>query len=276
MTWQHSVRCWSQWLEARSLSPATIRTYRRTFVNFLADTLLDPEQVTERDVVAYLAGLGAKGPQKGLVLRALRSYYSWAGTPLPIERLPTPRPKFGRAPSLDPGELEQVLIRSEALDPRARPALELAYCTGARVGSLCALLPEDVRLDRRDGCYVVDFRVTKHDKPYSVPLGTRGEKAYRALLDLIDYTPPRVATRRPTLLGIGPSQFWNWVSRSGEAAGVKVWPHLLRHTFLQRLAEDPTVADITWIELANHRDGSQRRRYSQATMPMRRRAVDPL
>jgi len=69
---------------------------------------------------------------------------------------------------------------------------------------------------------------------------------------------------------------WQWVKRAGDAAGIEVWPRLLRHTFATRLAEDPQVDMRTWIELMNHVDSSQFRRYAAASDEGLRRAVEGL
>ena len=93
---------------------------------------------------------------------------------------------------------------------------------------------------------------------------------------------PRDAVRHnhtpaPTLLGIhNPTTFREWVHEAGEAAGVHAWPHLLRHCFATRLAEDPETDLRSWIELMNHSDGSQFRRYASASPQRLRSAVGRL
>jgi site-specific recombinase XerC len=51
-----------------------------------------------------------------------------------------------------------------------------------------------------------------------------------------------------------------WFYRADADTGLHVWPHLERHIFGTKLAP---VTDLrTWIELMNHKDGSQFRRYA--------------
>jgi integrase/recombinase XerD len=216
---------------------------------------------------------------RGMLLRAAKSFYRFAVEHGHIEREdnPTlhyriPRPKAGEAPSLSEEDLTAVLDAAERIDPRARWTLQLAFATGGRVGSLVEVMPEDVDLRKR----WITFRVTKNDDPYGVPLPDAGVEAVQELLRLIEWTPRTVKVRRPTLIGVGTASVWSWANRAGQAAGVKVWPHLLRHTYATRLAEDPDVDIRTWIELLNHKDASLLRRYAKKSDPRLRAAMGAL
>ncbi|HXF71159.1 MAG TPA: tyrosine-type recombinase/integrase [Actinomycetota bacterium] len=272
------IRRWQDFLEVSGRAgPNTRRQYRRYLLSFLADVLKDPREITEDEVVAYLAGLDGRGEMRGMTIRALRSFYAWAEerglVANPVRRIKVPPRKYGPAPALSPAELERFLAAAGRLpDPRARPALELMYATGARVSSLCAVMPQDVDLERGR----IAFRVAKHGQPYAVPLGPRGLRAARELLELRDWRPRNVRERRPTLLGVGPFVVWRWCKAAGGLAGLEVHPHLLRHTFATRLAEDPRVDVRTWVELMNHRDASLLRRYAAASEERMRKAVEGL
>lgn len=257
----------------------TSRQYRRLLLDFLADVLIDLDAVSEDDVVAYMARIPAKGQKRGMALRALKSFYRWAEprgfvSSNPVSRMKVKRPKLGAVPTLDPEQLRAVLTAAERVDPRARWALQLAYATGARLGSLVEIMPADVRRHPEPW---LDFRVTKGDAPYGVPLGPTALEAIDRLLELIEYTPRTVRERRPTLVGVGAGTVWKWAQRSGELAGVKVWPHLLRHTFGTRLMEDGHITDVrTWVELMGHADASQLRRYAAPSDVNLRAAVEVL
>lgn len=257
------IRRWQAFLEVSGRANAnTRRQYRRYMLSFLADVLKDPCQITEDDVVDWLADQDARGAMRGMVLRSLRSFYSWAEDRdlcrSPVKRLQVPKRKYGPAVCLTAEELAQLLVAAERLDPRARWAMQLMYATGARLGSLCALAPQDVRGDW------VHFRVAKYDQPYGVPLGPKGQEAVARLLALLDYRPRAVRERPTTLVGVGAFSVWRWVHLAGEIAGVRASPHILRHTFGDRLAADPNVDQRTWATLMNHRDASLLRRYSAA------------
>lgn len=271
------LRRWQDYLAVSGrVNANTARQYRRALLGFLADTLSPLHSVCEDDVVAWMATKDGHGSQRQLTLRGLKSFYGWAAARELIGADPTThlhlrRQKYGRAPSLSPEQLGAVLQAADRVDPRARWTIQLAYATAARVGSLAAVIPTDVDL-RADW---IDFREAKWDEPYGVPLGTKGREAAEHLLALVDYRPPKVASRRSTLIGVGPERIRQWVERAGELAGVEVWPHLLRHTAITRLAE--AGVDVrTIIEYANWRDPSQLRRYAAPSDPNLRAAAEVL
>jgi integrase/recombinase XerD len=247
ITWAESIARWSAYLDACGLSAKTVRTYRRTVGNFLMDTLLDLHSVTEDDVVSYVAALPRNGAMRGVVLRALRSYYAWAedkGLCMnPTRRLKPKNPKYGPAPDLSNEQLAKLLRALEDREPRRAWVILLAYETGARISSLCALEPRDV------GRGTILFRVTKGNRPYSVPLNPAAQEAADNL----------VALGRETLVGCGPTRVRQWLEEAGRESGVRCWPHLLRHAFGTRIGRvtDPG----TWADLMNHSDLSQYRRY---------------
>lgn len=269
------LRAWRDWMRnSGRYSETTQRQYVRYMTGFLGDVLIPLEALTETDVITYLDALPAKGGMRGQVLRTLKCFYRFAVARGHVEDDPTwdlriPRAKYGEAPALTPEDLEKVLTAAKSLDPRASPTLELMYATGARVGSICEVLPEEVNLVRQ----TIHFRVAKGDKPYTNPLGPRGMRAALRLLELRDFVPPRAGKRRPTLVGVAPVIVQRWAKESGEMAGVRVWTHLLRHTFCERIANDPATPELVTVELMNWRDGAQLRRYAAARMPLKREAV---
>jgi site-specific recombinase XerD len=270
------LRRWAAWMEVCGrYSPKTQHQYRRSVISFLADELIPLEKLTEDDVVGYLARLPANGNMRGQMLRALRCFYAWAsdrGMSDPVRRLKVPRRKYGAAPFLEPDDLERVFEAAGKLDPRARPTLELMYATGARLGSIVAVLPSDVDLTRR----LIHFRVTKGDRPYSVPLGERAFAAVTALLSLQEWKPKMALARRPTLIGVGHGTVERWVSEAGAMVGVRAYPHLLRHSFAERICNDPAVPDLVAAELLNHADTSLLRRYARGRAELQRQAVASL
>jgi site-specific recombinase XerD len=270
------LKRWSDWMEVSgSYSSKTQHTYRRYVISFLADTLIPLEELTEDDVVRYLASLPAKGEMRGAVLRALRCLYRWGaarGLRSPVERLKIPRKKYGAAAFIDEADLRKVFVAAERLDPRARPTLELMFSTGARLGSITGVMPSDVDLGRR----TLHFRVAKGDRPYSVPLGERGYGACLRLLELVDWKPKMASHRHPTLVGVGSGTVQRWVSEAGAIAGVHATPHLLRHSFAERICNDPAVPDVVAAELLNHADTSLLRRYARGRDDLQRAAVASL
>jgi len=285
------LRRWQQYLEVSGRANAnTRRQYGRAMTNFLADVLGDPANehlscigdVTEDDVVECIRRIPPQGGARAQVLKALHSFYGWAERRRylpdnPVKGLPIPRRKYGRAPTLEEDQREALFAAAELVDPRARPTMELMYATGARLGSICGVLPEDITRGK-DGRWSVEFRVAKNDDPYQVPLNAQGRAAVERLVELLGWQPLRAARRRPTLVGVGPGVVWSWVHEASDRAGLRVdgrrvWPHLLRHAFATDLED---VDDRTWAALMHHRDASLRTRYAAPNEARMIAAVDAL
>jgi site-specific recombinase XerD len=269
------IRQWQAFLDAAGRTGAsTRRQYRRCLTNFLAEVLKGLTEVTEDDVIVYVTNLAHQGPTRGMTIRALRSFYSWAENHKvcenPVRLLKEPRQKYGPVVYLTDDEIDHVLEAADEVDPRARWALQLMYATGARVSSLVAVTPDDIRGD------LIYFRFAKGNRPYAVPLGAKGREAVDHLMELRDWKPPTAKSRLPTLVGVGKGMVWRWTREAGRKVGVGVHPHLLRHTFGTKLARDPAVSQIDWVTLMNHVNGSLLRRYSVASDESLRSAVEKL
>lgn len=249
---------WADSLAASDHDPKTIRLYVSYVARAGVLARKDPRSFSADDVDTVLASYPSKGPAKGNMARAIRSFYGWAEDREllvnPARHVKIKAPKVPpEVPALEEEELTRLLIAATQIDPRAPWTILLAYATGARLGSLAAARPEDVRGDR------ILWRDAKNDDAYSSPLGRLGREAVDELLKLGGYVPTR-GIRRDTLIGVGEGQIWNWVHRAGELAELHTWPHLLRHTFATHLIE--RGVDVrTWQVLMNHKDLSQLPRY---------------
>jgi integrase/recombinase XerD len=237
-------------------------------INFIADTFLDLNDVTEDDIVTYLVTdpvtgrpRSPQGHSQGLILRALRSYFQWASRRLgiddPTANLKPKHQKYGAAPALTEDELTRLVIAATLRDPRRAWTIVLLYATGIRLGSACAIRPEDIHGD------TLFLRTAKGDRPYSIHLGPAGR-------DAVDALRP---TANGTLIGAGEGRVWEWVHQAGLDAGIRAHPHLLRHTWATRHLEYGT--DVrTLQELGNWADLSQIPRYTAVTDPRKRAAQE--
>lgn len=274
----HLIRDWTTFLAVTGLAVRTVGEYRRALGAFLLAVEASPEDVTEDMVIDYLASMSERGGAQRMALKSIRSFYGWA-VPRdrlphnPVERLKLKPPKYGPAPSLTRGELDALFSAAGSVDPRARWAIQFCYATGARVESLVNVMPDDVDLDSNK----VTFRVAKNSDPYSVPLGSKAQEAAEQLLNLQGYRPRR-GNHCGTLIGVGANRFRGWLKEAADKAGIekRVHPHLLRHTFATRIAESPDSSVRDFIELMNHKDPSQFRRYAQANQKSLREAVEVL
>jgi integrase/recombinase XerD len=175
---------------------------------------------------------------------------------------------------MSPGRVDQFLRSpgpEDALAVRDRALLELMYATGCRASEVSQLTMEDVRLDAR---YCVCHG--KGDKQRIVPLSESAVAAIRTY----------VAELRPQLIaGAAREVNWLFVSRSGRrirregiwelvkkyarrcAAGVRVSPHTLRHSFathllaggadLRQVQELLGHANISTTQVYTHVDASR-------------------
>ena len=245
---------WASYADASGLSPSTIRQYRRNLVCFVADTGVPLNEAGEDDITAYLASLPVHGAMRGSMLRAFRHFYGWLREPNPTARLTTKAPRPKPIPTISNTELRALLRAAFRQERRRGWAIMFLIGTGARIASACAVRPEDVDEER------VHFRVTKGNRPYAVPLNRMSRAATKHLLREPVPTQGR-QTMRGTLFEVSPSRVRQWMDMAGREAGVRAWPHLMRHAFGTRVyaaTKDP----LTTARLLNHSDLSQIPRYA--------------
>jgi len=248
-------RAWSDYLEATNHRPKTIRQYRYWLVRFAADTLVDPWEATEDELVAYIASLAKTGTSRHAVLQAMKAYWRWAAPRAgrdPTARLHISRPTQAKAPTIAPEIFRDILREAFRREQRRGWTLLLIFSTGIRVGSLVAIRPEDVNLADA----LLWIRESKGGRTYEIPLEKLSLAAVSWLLE------DARSAGRELLVGVQAEQVRNWLREARLAAGVpdRVWPHLLRHSFATQLARvtDPE----TWREAMGHADLSNFARYT--------------
>jgi integrase len=229
-------------------------------LRFMADTMAEPESLTQEDVVAYLTNLSA--PDRSLMLRALRSYYGWAadrlGVDNPVRGMSPKRLKYGRIESVSADDLTRLLVALAWRHPRRAWVALFLYATGGRIGSIVAVRPQDIWNGE------VHFKTAKGGRLYSVPLGHLAQEAVKELLQY----------GLPTLVGVSAERVRQWLRQAELDCGIKVNPHKLRHTFATRIARATDAR--TWQELMGHADLSQFRRYVLPDEDRMRAAVEEL
>jgi integrase/recombinase XerD len=241
-------RQWKDWMRSRGMSEATITQYGRA-VGVLFDELeMEPKDVREEHVLAYLAARGGQGPAKSMDIRAFRSYFGFMSARGiisidPSADLKAKKKKYAAPDYLNESELGRVMNAARDRSERRFWALQLCYATGVRVGSLCKLKPSDIDVGRE----VVHVRNAKGGGDYDVPMGDRAVQAATWLLGAYE---PR---KGPYLLGIVEGTFWMWCREAGVDAEIprRVHPHLLRHSFATHLVQRGVDIDIV-RRLLNH------------------------
>jgi integrase/recombinase XerD len=282
------------WLAVeRGRRPNTLGAYRRDLSAYLGwldsrgRTLAD---VTEGDVVEYVAALRAAGRAPASVARAtvsVRNLHRFLaaeheGTADPAETVDVPSVPAGLPKALTEAEVAALLdsiVGNEPADRRDRVVLELLYGTGMRIGELCGLSLGDVDLDAR-----LARVLGKGAKERVVPLGRPARAALRDWLGAGGrqvMVPPRWARRgdaEALLLNhrggrLSRQGAWAVVRRHGDRVGLgdRLTPHVLRHSCATHLLDHG--ADLRVVqELLGHASISTTQVYTKVS-PARLRAA---
>jgi len=270
-------------MEVRDLAETTRPGYRRALRELLR-FLLEEEKVTDlpgltREVMtAFRLSLQTRETKKGLplaistqhgTLAALRFLFSWLvrkGTLVadPMVHLDSPRlvPRLPRPLKVE--EVEQLLrsLPETTLGRRDRAIVELLYGTGMRRMELASLNVNDVELEEA----TVLVRRGKGRRERLLPLGT---KAKEALLDYLEVSRPELARGETEALFLSASGrrlsahgLMVRLRKLGERLGLKVRPHLLRHSCATHLLRGR--ADIRHIQqLLGHKSLRTTERYTR-------------
>ena len=297
----------------RGLRPNSVASYGRDLEQFAEHLERSREGVltgaTEADVRLLLEGLRANGVESRSMARklsALRGFYRWLLLDKRVDRDPTMNLEAPESWKVlpkalaesDVGEMLErlrVAARMGDADERAlrdHAILELLYAGGLRVGEICALRVEDLRLDMGQA----QVR-GKGDKERVVPLGQPAVEALERYLEearpkLQQGAGKRILTiERRLFLGVrgrGLTRQWVWemVRGAGVLQGTKASPHTLRHSFATHMVEHG--ADLRSVQtLLGHADIATTQVYTQVALgrlkavhrahhPRGRRRVDEL
>ncbi len=155
--------------------------------------------------------------------------------------------------------LREIELRG---DIRANAIFSLLLYTGCRVSDLVTLELGDLLLGERSGTVV--FRFGKGNKQRSVPLPLPARRALQAYLET---RPPVQSPRvfvgeRGALTSTGVRKLCNKYSA---IIGVKLTPHLFRHTMAKKFLEDNGNDIVSLAQLLGHSNISVTARYSQRT-----------
>jgi len=255
-----------RWLREQDRSETTVHGYLadlRRFALWFLDVHGQEvciESLTPADVREYRAWLQNERRASAATVRrhlmALRAYCRWGIAEGRIESDPTERIRIPLQGSsgprwLDRGEQWRLVreaersIQAAGTPQRRRLAVRdwalliFMLNTGLRISEICALQIDDVQIMERSGWAWV--RKGKGAKARKVPLNAEARHALRAWIEVR-------GDDRGRLFGMSASAVQRRLAEIGRRAGLRVSPHMLRHTLAKNLIDAgaglPEVAAI--------------------------------
>ena len=268
----------------RGLSKNTLSAYKSDlsrYLTYLEQLNLDVITVNSNhlsDFSAELVTQGLKASSNARILAAVRGFHRFLllenlRTDDPTVKLRPPR-LAKRLPKSLPQDQVMSLLKVSGPEPedestdlirlRDRAILELMYSTGTRVSEVV-----DLDLDEVNDSGLLRVR-GKGSKERIVPIGTFAARSLDAYL--VRSRPSLVGLRGERALFLNKrggrlsrQSIWEIIQRSGDACGVAVSPHSLRHSFATHLIEGG--ADVRVVqELLGHASVATTQIYTLVTI----------
>jgi len=233
--------------------------------------------------------------ETGALRGVLRQYGLWGPIADRVKALPE-RHDVGRAISSE-DESKILAAASVSRSPALLPLVVISLDSGMRLGETQALRRRDLRLEWANGSIVRGEVVVPKSKTAAgtgrlIPLSRRVCACLSLWLErfpeagpdsfLFPYHKVGLAgnSRVPVLYGVDlrcPMGSWRKAWRLAcKAAGARYRPHDMRHTFISRLAENPSVSEQTIKALAGHVSRQMLERYSHIRAEAKQAAIQAL
>jgi site-specific recombinase XerD len=267
-----------RFLQSQDYRPSTVRAVcgdlRQliSWFNIANNESFTVERVTTRDIADFkmymrnTRGLSINTCNRAVVM--VRKFFAWLVAQGELPRNPAVGVKELRRVELAPKGLDRhevrKLLREADLrqDIRSSAIFHLLLFSGCRVGDLVQLEITDLVLAERSG--FATFRNGKGGKSRKVPLPLECRRAIQAWLAVRPPTPSQrvfLGCRGPlTERGVRAL-----CDRYSTAIGIKVFPHLLRHTMAKRYLETSSNDLLGLAQILGHSNLATTQRYALKT-----------
>ena len=277
-------------LRARGRRPATISAYCsdwQKLARWSARTNGEPFDLTRlvaREAAEFRAAQSANEHKAATINRSLAfllEYARWAGErgdiraglARALQRLPRVMQQQLAPRGLTRVELRRLLKEVDVrASVRDRAVVYLLLYSGLRLGETTQLRVEDIELSERRGIVRITGEFAKGGKGRTVPIPPQARKALRDYLDVRGDAPGRlfIGERGP----LGRNGISGLVARFGAAAGVKVTPHTLRHSFAFRFLAVSNNDLVGLADLMGHSNVNTTRHYARRRLEDLERALE--